>query len=635
METTARGGRENREGRVDVPTALGALVTDTGVRFRTWAPAQKSVAVAIDGGREIAMTADAQGYFAVTVADARPGQRYWFKLREGLRPDPASRFQPDGPLGPSEIVDPRSYQWAMNDWRGAPPLHQNVFYEMHLGTFTKAGTWRAAERHLAALAEIGVTTIEVMPIAEFPGRFGWGYDGVNLFAPTRLYGTPDDAKHFIDTAHALGLAVVLDVVYNHFGPVGNYLRDFTTTIFGKPGDWGDSINYDGEGSAPVRAMMIENVAYWIGEFRFDGLRFDATHGIHDTSEEHIVSEMCAAARRAAGARNVVLVGESEPQDTRLLRIGGAYRDGLDALWNEDWHHAAFVALTGRRQAYFTDYYGTAAEFASLARHNTLYQGQWYSWQNNSRGGFAMGLPSSAFVSFLENHDQVANTGLGGRLYQDGDPGKWRVFTTLLLAGPQLPLLFQGVEHASLAPFVYFADHEGELGEAVRKGRLQFLEQFPSLATKEMQSLIKDPGDEAGFRACTLDHDARGPLHDHARALHADLLRLRRTDPVFSRLGSLDVAVESSTPAAAVLLIRYRSSWGERLIVANLGVDELSRMDDALFAPLPGHKWQMKWSSEAPQYGGSGSTPLAADGRWLLMGSSAAILELVETAFEAG
>ena len=259
------------------------------MRFRVWAPAQKAVAVVIDRGPERAMDKEPDGFFSLNVPDARAGQRYWFKLKEGLRPDPASRFQPEGPLGPSEIVDPDSYQWTVDDWRGAPPLHQNVFYEMHLGTFTKEGTWRAAERHLAALADIGVTTIEVMPIAEFSGRFGWGYDGVDLFAPSRLYGTPDDAKHFIDTAHALGLAVILDVVYNHFGPVGNYLRDFTPTVFGKLGDWGDSINYDGEGSGPVRALMIENVEYWISDFRFDGLRLDATHGIHDSSNEHIVS----------------------------------------------------------------------------------------------------------------------------------------------------------------------------------------------------------------------------------------------------------------------------------------------------------------------------------------------------------
>ena len=629
METTARSGREDREGRIVSAPSLGATLTDKGVHFRTWAPAQKAVAVVIDHGPEVAMSKEAGGYFSVHVPEARTGQRYWFKLKEGLRPDPLSRFQPEGPLGPSEIVDPDSYQWTTKHWRGAPALHRNVFYEMHIGTFTREGTWRAAARHLAALVEIGVTTLEVMPISEFSGRFGWGYDGVDLFAPTRLYGTPDDAKHFIDTAHGLGLAVILDVVYNHFGPVGNYLRDFTPTVFGKPGDWGDTINYDGEGSAPVRAIMIANVSYWIAEFRFDGLRFDATHGIHDSSDEHILSEMCAAARAAAGDRNIVLVGETEPQDTRLLRGSGAYRDGLDAIWNEDWHHSAFVALTGRRQAYFTDYYGTAGEFASMARHNTLYQGQWYSWQQQPRGGFAIGLPSSNFVAFLENHDQVANTGLGERLFHYVDLAKWRTLTTLLLAGPQLPLLFQGVEFGSPAPFVYFADHEGELGAAVRKGRLEFLTQFPSLATEAMQTLIKDPSDESGFRESVLRHDVREAFNDRARALHRDLLRLRRTDAVLSRLGTADITVETCAPSSHVVLLRYRSTDGERLIVANLGHDLVSSMNDALYAPTPGHTWKTIWSSEDPQYGGGGTAATIDKGQWALSGFSALILEMVE------
>jgi maltooligosyltrehalose trehalohydrolase len=606
---------------------LGAILSTRGVAFRTWAPAQKRLAVVIDGGREISMTRDDEGYFTVDVPYARVGQRYRFKLKEGLRPDPASRYQPEGPAGPSEIVDPNAYQWTATNWRGAPPLQRNVFYEMHIGTFTKEGTWRAAERYLAALADLGVTTLEVMPIAEFAGRFGWGYDGVDLFAPTRLYGTPDDAKHFIDTAHAHGLAVILDVVYNHFGPVGNFLRDFAPPFFGKPGEWGDSINYDGPSSGPVRAFMIENAAYWIGEYRFDGLRFDATQGIHDTSDEHIISEMCAAARAAGGTRSVVLVGETEPQDTSLLRISGTRRDGLDAIWNEDWHHSAFVALTGRRQAYFTDYSGKACEFASMARHGTLYQGQWYTWQKQPRGGFALGLPSSAFVSFLENHDQVANTGLGGRLFHDVDRARWRALTTLLLAGPQLPLLFQGAEHASAAPFIYFADHEGEVAEAVRKGRLEFLEQFPALADGPIKELMKDPADEEAFRACKLRHEADGIGHVRARRLHRDLLQLRRSDPVLGQLGTPDVVIESSAPTEDVVLLRYRSRLGERLLVANLGADFLSPMNDPLLAPSRGHRWDLIWSSEHPDYGGVGPMQSVGNDRWLLVGGSAAIAAL--------
>lgn len=608
---------------------LGAIVGDRGVTFRIWAPAQKSVSVVFDN-REVAMTRDQEGYFSAVVPDAKPGERYRYQLKEGLRPDPASRYQPEGPDGPSEIVDPNAYQWTVEDWRGAPPLHENVFYEMHIGTFTHEGTWRAAEAHLAELAEIGITTIEVMPIAEFNGRFGWGYDGVDLFAPTRLYGKPDDVKHFVDSAHAFGLAVILDVVYNHFGPVGNYLREYSPAFFGKPGEWGETINYDGADAGPVRAFMLENVGYWISEYRFDGLRFDATHGIHDSSDQHVVSEMCAMARRAAASRNVVLVGETEPQDTKLLRLGGAYRDGLDALWNEDWHHSAFVALTGRRHAYFTDYYGTAGELASMARHNTLYQGQWYSWQKQPRGGFAMGLPASCFVSFLENHDQIANTGLGWRLYHHVDHARWRTMLALLLAGPQLPLIYQGAEFGSSQPLTYFADHEGELGEAVRKGRIDFLAQFPGMTTDAVKETLRDPRDPAAFAECKLRHGEDRARHAWALNLHRDLLRLRRADPVLSRLGTSDVVIESCTPCDTILLIRYRSALGERLIVVNLGRDKLSPMNDALFAPAPGHRWRTLWSSEEPRYSGGGAIPFTDQAEWLLIGNSAVILEMVSS-----
>jgi maltooligosyltrehalose trehalohydrolase len=393
---------------VFIPT-LGAVVDDRVATFRTWAPAQKAVTLVLENGPEILMTRNDEGFFSAAT-EAVPGQRYWYRLKERLRPDPASRFQPEGPLGPSVVVDPNAFSWTDENWRGAPPRHEHVIYEMHIGTFTPEGTWHAAERHLTELVDLGITTLEIMPLAEFAGEFGWGYDGVNFFAPSHLYGTPDDLRRFIDKAHAAGLAVIHDVVYNHFGPVGNFLRDFAPAFFGKPGEWGDSINYDGKDAEPVRRFVIENAAYWIHENHFDGLRFDATHGIADSSPEHIVSEMCRSARAAAGTRRIFLVGETETQDTKLLREGGIYNDGLDALWNEDWHHAAFVALTGRRQAYFTDYEGTASEFASMARHCTLFQGQWYSWQRTVRGGYAAGLPGASFVCFLENHDQVANTG---------------------------------------------------------------------------------------------------------------------------------------------------------------------------------------------------------------------------------
>lgn len=605
-------------------TRFGAEVHEHGVMFRVWAPAQTELALSIEGEPERQMQCLDDGFFALDAPDARAGQRYRFRVGHDLRPDPASRFQPDGSLGASQIVDLRGFAWTDQHWTGAPPPHRHVLYEMHLGTFTSEGTWRAAAARLPHLAEVGVTTIEVMPIAEFAGRFGWGYDGVNLYAPSRLYGTPEDACAFVNEAHRLGLAVILDVVYNHFGPVGNFIREFSRSFLSTPGEWGDSINYDGPGSAEVRAFMTENAAYWITAYHFDGLRLDATQAINDDSREHVVSEICRAARAAAGSRRVFLVGESEPQDVRLLKSAGTYPDGLDAIWSEDWHHSAYVALTGRREAYFADYEGTAPEFASMARHGFLYQGQWYTWQTNPRGHYALDVPTASVVNFLENHDQVANTGLGTRLYQHVDRGRWRAMTALLLLGPALPMLFQGQEFDSTRPFTYFADHEGELNTAVEGGRLEFLTQFAGLSSREMRDRLPKPGDERMFRRCKLS-DAERTADAAALRLHRDLLRIRRDDDVLRQVGTPAVHLESAAPTSAVLLIRYISDDGHRLLIVNLGPDHLSPMNDALYAPLTGTRWALQWSSEHPDYDGAGSVPFVGAGRWLIRSSAAMLL----------
>jgi maltooligosyltrehalose trehalohydrolase len=603
---------------------FGAIPHATGVLFSVWAPAQSSVGLVLEAEEERPMERSTDGFFTADVPGARPGQRYWFRIAQGLRPDPASRFQPEGPLGPSQVVDATSFRWSDGAWSGTVPRHRHVIYEMHIGTFTREGTYAAAMEHLPVLAELGVTTLELMPLADFAGRFGWGYDGVHLFAPTRLYGGTDDLRRFIDAAHAHGLAVILDVVYNHFGPVGNFLPEFSKTVHGRPGEWGDTINYDGEGSGPMREFMVENAAYWIRDFHFDGLRIDATHGIHDTSENHIVADICHAVRAAASGRDVLLVGESEPQDTRLLKDDGAYRDGLDAIWNEDWHHSAFVALTGRRHAYFTDYQGTAQEFASMARHGFLYQGQWYSWQKQPRGGVSFGLPGSRTVWFLENHDQVANTGLGGRLSHQVDRARWRAMTALLTLGPAIPLLFQGQEFGSSRPFSYFADHEGTLADDVQKGRLTFLAQFPNLATPAMRQRVPNPADLRCFEAAKLDDSERKSDNALFR-LHRDLLHLRRDDLVLRDVGTERVQVETSTQGSQVLLIRYVAASGHRLLLINLADDYASAMNDPLLAPPAGKRWQHLWSSEHPDYDGSGVVELPDNGPWLITGGSATLL----------
>jgi maltooligosyltrehalose trehalohydrolase len=602
---------------------LGACARKGAVTFTVWAPRHHAMTLHLEG-REIAMEPGPDGYFAITVPEARAGQRYWFKVNGSLRPDPASRYQPEGVFGPSAIVDPSSFPWTDDDWTGAPPRHRNIVYEMHVGTFTTAGTWGAARTQFQRLADLGVTTLEIMPLAEFSGRFGWGYDGVFLFAPFHEYGTPDDVRVFVNDAHRLGLAVILDVVYNHLGPVGGVLHEYSDWYFAEHDtEWGRGFNLDGAHSGPLRAFMRANVRHWVEEYHFDGLRFDAVHAIADRSDEHIVHELTRHARAIAHPRRLFVVAENESQNVAFLKDVGERGPGrLDSIWNEDWHHAAFVALTGQNAAYCTDYDGTANEFASMARWNLLYQGQWYSWQQQRRGTDARGCPGSAFVSFLENHDQVANTGRGARLHQLSHRGRWRAMVSLLLLGPQVPMLFQGQEWATTSPFTYFADHEGELADAVRKGRLEFLSQFPPLNDPEARAALPDPGDEGAFKACRISWSGH-PGSEEARLLHTDLLTLRRSDVVLSGLGTSATQVAASALTPEVVLLRYSAGSDERLLLVNLGRRTTLRMNDPLLAPSSSQQqWTMMWCSERAAYGGTGVAALPLDRQWTLQAKCA-------------
>ena len=616
--------------------ALGAEYTaGRGVHFRVWAPERKRVAVVFEdeGGSELPgleLERDAGGYFAGTAPRAKPGDLYRYRLDdEGPYADPASRFQPRGPHGPSSVVDPGAYAWQDGSWRGVRREGQ-VLYELHVGTFTPEGTWEAAARRLPELAELGITILEIMPVADFPGRFGWGYDGVNLFAPTRLYGSPDGFRAFVDRAHACGLGVILDVVYNHLGPDGNFLARFSSYYFSEaPTEWGPSLNFDGPESGAVRDYFVSNAAYWIAEFHLDGLRLDATQTILDRSPEHVLAEVARTARAAGGRRVLLLTAENETQEARLARPATAGGCGLDALWNDDFHHAARVALTSRREAYYSGYLGTPQEFVSSLSRGFLYQGQFYAWQGKRRGTPAADLPPAAFVHYLENHDQLANSLDGRRLHQLAEPGRLRALTALLLLGPQTPLLFQGQEFGSSAPFVYFADHEGPLGAAVRDGRRAFLAQFPSMTAPEAVAAIPDPRDLSVFARCKLDHEER--VRGAATlALHRDLLRLRRDDPVFRA---------QRAPAGAVLtesafVLRFAGPQGDdRLLVVNLGADrDLTPAAEPLLCAPERGAWELLWSSERPEYGGSGAySPVDREGRWRLPGDSASVLRGVRRA----
>lgn len=599
------------------------VLSGGGVHVRVWAPQRRRVDLLLaDDSSRWRLDRDGEGVHTAFIPDLRPGSLYWLTLDGGPpRPDPCSRFQPEGPHGPSQVVDPTAFRWTDSGWRGMERDGQ-VLYEMHVGTFTPEGTWRAAMEHLPALASLGITVVEMMPVAEFAGQFGWGYDGVNLYAPTHLYGGPEDLRAFVDHAHALGLGVILDVVYNHFGPDGNYLEEFSPHYFTDKyrNDWGRAVNF--EGPAAAREFFVSNAGYWIDEFHVDGLRLDATQDIHDASAEHVLRSMTRRAREAGGGRRVYIVGENEPQNSQLVRDSSRGGYGLDAVWNDDFHHAAVVALTGKREGYYQDYRGSAQELISCVKYGFLYQGQYYIWQKKGRGTPSFDLPHSSFVSFLENHDQVANTGFGRRVHQLTSPGRFRAMTALLLLGPATPLLFQGQEFNSSAPFVYFADHKPELQEAIRTGRQEFLAQFPSVRDPEASRRLPSPLDRQHFERSKLD-PAEREAHREARSLHEDLIALRRTDPAIRRAARIDGAVLSAT---ALVLRYFGGSHGDRLLLLNLGADlELAPCPEPLIAPPGTGGWRMIWSSEDPKYGGHGTAPLNSQAEWRLPAECALLL----------
>ena len=607
---------------------IGAEPVDSRTtHLRLWAPRRSRVEAITTAGVRATLARERGGYFSGTIA-ASAGDLYQFKLDEDekLYPDPASRFQPEGPHGPSAIVDPRTFRWSDDGWKGVSREGQ-IVYELHVGTFTPAGTWAAAAGELRELARIGITLVEVMPVAEFAGRFGWGYDGVDLFAPSHLYGAPDDFRRFVDTAHAAGVGVILDVVYNHLGPDGNYLREFAPAYFTDRYDneWGDSINFDGPDAGPVREFFVANAGYWIDEFHLDGLRLDATQSIHDTSGEHILAAVGVRAREAAAARSIVLVAENEPQDTRLVRPLDQGGYGLDALWNDDFHHSAMVALTGHAEAYYSDTRGEPQEFVSAAKYGYLFQGQQYHWQRHRRGSPAWGLPPSAFVAFTQNHDQVANSARGLRGHELTSAGRWRAMTALLILLPATPMLFQGQEFSASAPFLYFADFDADLTTAVRDGRGQFLTQFPSLVEPVRRGDIADPGALETFERCKIDVRER-ESHAAAYALHVDLLRLRRGEAALSapQARGVDGAVLSASAFALRFFTPDHAS--DRLLVVNFGADlERSSFAEPLLAPPRDTDWTLRWSSDDPVYGGGGIAEPFPDGWWHIAAESAMLL----------
>jgi maltooligosyltrehalose trehalohydrolase len=617
---------------------IGAeLIGRNETHFRVWAPKAKHVELVVEGSAAKdakrafhALHAEEGGYFS-GVASAAAGTLYRFRVNneENFYPDPASRFQPDGPHGSSCIIDPTKFRWSDAEWPGIE-IKGQIIYEMHIGTFTKEGTWRAAAEQLAELARVGITLIEMMPVADFPGKFGWSYDGVDLFAPSHLYGTPDDLRAFIDRAHSLGLGAILDVVYNHFGPDGNYLGIFSDDylVRGKENEWGDAINFDGPNSGPVREFFITNGRYWIEEFHFDGFRFDATHAIRDRSNEYIIGAVGRAAREAAGSRSIILVAENDLQEAKMARPRSEGGDDLDGMWNDDFHHSAVVALTGRNEAYYADYLGAPQEFISAVKHGFLYQGQARSWRKALRGTPTLGIAPEVFVCFIENHDQIANTGQGERLRFQTSPARYRAMTALVLLGPWTPLLFQGQEFGASNPFMFFADvGDASVRHATRLGRAKWLAPFLSLSERDALRSLPAPDDPQVLAQCKLDFFEREKNRELYN-LHIDLLKLRREDSRFGHQssGGIDGAVLG--PASFVL--RYFSKENDdRLLVINLGERQvLQPASEPLLAPPLGCRWETLWTSDSPRYGGAGAALTAAVEQWVLPDESTVALRPV-------
>jgi len=577
----------------------GARLEPGGVRFRVWAPDARTVEVVPEGTTSRhAMQAGPDGVFEAWVPGLRAGARYRLALDGGAPlPDPASRFQPEGVHGPSEVVDPARFAWTDAGFAGVP-LEDLVLYELHVGTFTPEGTFAAAARRLPDLAELGVTAVELMPVADFAGMRNWGYDGAALFAPARCYGAPDDLRRFVDAAHALGLAVHLDVVYNHLGPDGAYAAAFSRRFFSERhrSPWGAGINLDGPHARGVRDFFIANSLHWIREYHMDGLRLDATHAMVDEGARHFLAELSARVRAGAG-RPVVLMAEDSRNLAHLPRPEAEGGWGLDGAWADDFHHEVRVLLAGDRDGYYVDYRGHAADLAAIVRRGWLYTGQPSKYLGRPRGTDPTGLAPRRFVFCVQNHDQVGNRAMGERLHHQVEPAAFHAAVALLLCAPQVPLLFMGQEWAASTPFRYFTDHAPELGRLVTRGRREEFRRFASFADEATRAGIPDPQDVATFEGSRLEWGERAAEpHASTLRLHRALLALRRRAPALrdARVGAHEaVALDDVT-----LALRREAEDGPPLVlVARLsGGGEVTVPAALLRGALPA-EWCIALSTE--------------------------------------
>jgi maltooligosyltrehalose trehalohydrolase len=568
--------------------------------FRVWSPLAREVEVHLLEPKErfLPMKMEERGYFLAFGENVKPGALYVYRLdRQKERPDPASHFQPQGIHGPSQVIDPH-FSWGDSSWSGIS-LANYLIYELHVGTFTLEGTFPAIGPYLEELKNLGITAIEVMPIAQFPGSRNWGYDGVYPFAVQNSYGGPEGFKQLVNACHQKGLAVILDLVYNHLGPEGNYLRDFGfyfTDRYKTP--WGEAINFDGPHSDEVRNFFIANALYWIREFHMDALRIDAVHAIMDFSAEPFLKELAQAVHRTAAEQNrqVYVIAESDLNDTRLVQSRERGGFGLDAQWSDDFHHALHTLLTGEQQGYYQDF-GDLQHLVKAFREGFVYAGEYSPFRKRRQGNSSRKIPADRFIVFSQNHDQVGNRMLGERLSSLVSFEGLKLAAGLVLLSPLIPLLFMGEEYGEKAPFQYFINHlDPNLVEAVRRGRK---EEFSSFA---WQSEPPDPQDMATFLRSKLNHSLRSEKPNRfLLALYRELIRLRKTLPPLASLSKEEMEVAGFEKEGVLWIRRWKRE--EQVFMAF----NFSQSLTAVPLPLPSGYWEKMLDSEDERWGGKGSS----------------------------
>jgi maltooligosyltrehalose trehalohydrolase len=588
---------------------FGSFPVKGGVRFRVWAPAAREMSVVLHDGAAAGtrtMGRDEEGVFDLIVDRAAGGDRYRYQMNGGdPRPDPASRFQPEGVHGPSEVVDPGAFHWTDGEWRGRSS-GDLVIYELHVGTFSPEGTFDGARRQLIALRDLGITAVELMPVADFAGSRNWGYDGVCLFAPSRAYGRPDDLRRLVDDAHRLGISVILDVVYNHLGPEGSYITEFNPQYLTDRHEtpWGRAVNLDGPGSEMVRRFIIENAKHWVQEYHVDGLRLDATHALIDDSPVHVVAELTAAVRESAG-RPVVIHAEDHRNLATLVQPRSAGGWGLDGVWADDFHHVARRMLAGDGHGYYADFSGSIGELAQTISNGWLYTGQHSRHMGKPRGSDPSDIPMRASVVCLQNHDQIGNRAYGDRLHHRISAEAWRAASAVLLTTPTTPLLFMGQEWAASTPFQYFTDLEPGLGRLVTEGRRREFAEFPEFSDPAARERIPDPQAASTFEASRLLWDERErPAHAAVLSLYRSLLALRLKHPA---LGASDERQgEVFAGPDGILLIRRTDTGrddGDVFWVA-ASLEGAGQVDVAALSGsrLPGERnWSVLLTTEEPAF----------------------------------